>query len=848
MPKFSNTIGYLIELKNNIKQNWFDSVVEYTLKNEAAEIDEAFKEALFQEVVAAEVYEAKILTYEVATDNGDSSFPSETLLALRKFDNFKKLKSYLEVPLHPKATVIFGANGAGKSSLCAALKCLAGSNLSESLCNVYNQTSPCAFEYETKNAIKKWESSSPNPFLMSHIKFFDSKLALSYIDSKSDPKKYIEIAPYLLYLFEILKNHLDEIETFFVQKLNAEEKNKNILITRCQSIFSTLDSSQAKLFRDALSNEAVESILSYMTTIVSETIVERLDRAKATQKQYLTALDINGQKLLEFKILNVNNFIKKLKQVRDEIIKLDISSFLQQLTILNEKQQEQQNLISRIVPSNKNVNDFKNFLDASRRIFRYDGTEKICPFCQKEFAEKELNLIREYANFLTSALEEEINNLRSATGSTIREISAVKNQSKDCILAEKDIPDVLREKISTITSALFSHIDDFLISPSNETGKIFFDFLADCENLIEELEKFIAADIALFNAATGSVEEQNKRIVELQKAVDDLMLEEVFIANQELIKATLAEIATYKQHSECVRKANLPNIKRQLSNKSKQAHTDLIVPKFKEMLDAEYKRIAERSMAAFGIEFASKATEVDVSLIPKVQSKKIDIILSEGELKVYALALFFAELEHCQEDIIIFDDPINSLDDKYSLAVGHRIRDCVKENSEKQIIILTHSYSFFVQILQIFHKSSIGNNFSSLILENCSIVEPHVEKINDLEAKIENDLLVTPFDENIKTAIAKNIRLYIEAVINTYVFNSCRKSYQSAPTVTEFHKYTCVVPLTNEEAVKLSDTYRMVSPWEHDDERTWYLNSDKSAFENRFQTVKNIKAALEARR
>ena len=34
MPKFSNSIGYLIELKNNIKQNWFDSLVEYTLKNE----------------------------------------------------------------------------------------------------------------------------------------------------------------------------------------------------------------------------------------------------------------------------------------------------------------------------------------------------------------------------------------------------------------------------------------------------------------------------------------------------------------------------------------------------------------------------------------------------------------------------------------------------------------------------------------------------------------------------------------------------------------------------------------------------------------------------------------------
>ncbi|WP_246327543.1 hypothetical protein [Candidatus Competibacter phosphatis] len=40
--------------------------------------------------------------------------------------------------------------------------------------------------------------------------------------------------------------------------------------------------------------------------------------------------------------------------------------------------------------------------------------------------------------------------------------------------------------------------------------------------------------------------------------------------------------------------------------------------------------------------------------------KKIDDILSEGEQRVHALALFFAELETCEQQVIVFDDPISS--------------------------------------------------------------------------------------------------------------------------------------------------------------------------------------------
>ena len=57
-----------------------------------------------------------------------------------------------------------------------------------------------------------------------------------------------------------------------------------------------------------------------------------------------------------------------------------------------------------------------------------------------------------------------------------------------------------------------------------------------------------------------------------------------------------------------------------------------------------------------------------------------------------------------------------------------------------------------------------------------------------------------------------------------------------------------IIPLTQEEATTLSDIYSRVSPWEHDDIRTWYLNGDKTAFETRYRAVKKIKDAIESRK
>lgn len=88
-------------------------------------------------------------------------------------------------------------------------------------------------------------------------------------------------------------------------------------------------------------------------------------------------------------------------------------------------------------------------------------------------------------------------------------------------------------------------------------------------------------------------------------------------------------------------------------------------------------------------------------------NEQLPNILSEGEQKVVALANFLSE---CTIDFatntIIFDDPVNSLDQDYREAIAKKI---VELSSNRQIIVLTHDL-YFLRLLMDIHKSKIGND------------------------------------------------------------------------------------------------------------------------------------------
>ncbi|MGH7846544.1 MAG: AAA family ATPase [Candidatus Binatia bacterium] len=168
----------------------------------------------------------------------------------------------------------------------------------------------------------------------------------------------------------------------------------------------------------------------------------------------------------------------------------------------------------------------------------------------------------------------------------------------------------------------------------------------------------------------------------------------------------------------------------------------------------------------------------------------------------HALALFFAELESCSQSVIVFDDPVSSFDYNFIANYCARLRDFALNHRERQIIVLTHNWEFFVQLQLTLNKSGLNNDLSVQVLENCAIVADYSEKSHELKTDI-TKILATPAEPSraAKEELAAKMRRLIESVVNAHVFNNQRHQFkQKSLPVTDFPHFTRVTPLTSTEA------------------------------------------------
>lgn len=289
---------------------------------------------------------------------------------------------------------------------------------------------------------------------------------------------------------------------------------------------------------------------------------------------------------------------------------------------------------------------------------------------------------------------------------------------------------------------------------------------------------------------------------------------------------------------------------KKITDTAKETHQRLVISDFEARLNAEYKALSEKPMSAFGVSLDNRGSEGLVTLLPQVGGREINDILSEGEQRLHAMALFFAELETCSQPIIVFDDPVSSFDYNFIANYCSRLRDFALNHPERQIIVLTHNWEFFVQLQLTLNKSGFNNKLSVQVLENCTVVADYTEKVQELKNDITAILAGAgePAREK-KEKLAGEMRRLIESVVNTYVFNNQRHQFkQKSLPVTDFPQFTKLTPLLQSEAMALADLYAKLSIGEHDDPRNAYINTDKATFQSRYDAILAIESALVSRK
>jgi recombinational DNA repair ATPase RecF len=842
ITKHPDAIGHLNDLAKQVGQDWFKMLCDCVAINGTSALDdETYKtlNALFRE--RASYLGMKTPTGVVSPAIAPTA--SDFLEKLSGFSNFKKLESTLELTLTKRITLLFGGNGSGKSSLCESLKVLASPETpTRPLENVRRSAALAlsfSYKFRSDTTPKTWIPSMGYGLRTSTVKYFDTGIALKNIRHPVEPGRIIEITPFKLHVFE----WLTALTIQFRDRLQQEQASN------ATDLEQSLEGIRAQFsrFRGRLLASIDENSLAGLSGEIK--LGESFSQQAELGNKQLTATDLEkalseeGLKLLKAEHHDLHSFLSTLNTLLDSAENLWKIEPVAKANDLAVKVTEQEFLAKTLIPENSTLEKLLAIIRATTAICDLSSAAgHSCPLCRRPLTISEIDLFKQYHALLTGELEKEITSIRSDLVQAEKLVKTVQSISREDW--EKSIlpAEVLEE--ATIGSDLIVGSCDLKKERTDEAKNA----LASLRILAARVTLQMEEKAKALEAAGTGEKELRKQLLTVQSEIENLEYQELISESLQKLR-DIETLHTEENYWQSKLPTFTPLLKK-ITDASKEANEELVVADFETRLDAEYKALTEKSMTAFGVTLARRGSESSVTVLPQIGGKEIEGVLCEGEQRVHALALFFAELETCPQSVVVFDDPISSFDYNHIANYCIRIRDFAVNHPNHQLIILTHNWEFFVQLQTTINTAALNHALSVQVLENCAIVGDYSEKIDELRTEI-SVLLGLPGEptKGQKEELAGKLRRLIEAVVNTHVFNNQRHQYkQKSQTVSEFQLFTKLVPLLPTEATALRDLYSKLSVQEHDDPRTAFVNTDKATFQARYDQILVIATAIEARK
>jgi len=180
MPNHPDAIGYLNDLAIEVGEPWFEMVCDLAVSG-ASSLDQNSRDTLFAIFTKRASY-LPMPPGVVTTPPPAATAIADFLETLSGFSNFKLLEPTLQLTFTKRITLVFGANGSGKSSICESLKVLASQESpNRPLHNVRGSpTANPAFSYKFRSDAtpQSWTGASGYGPRRATIKYFDAGIAL----------------------------------------------------------------------------------------------------------------------------------------------------------------------------------------------------------------------------------------------------------------------------------------------------------------------------------------------------------------------------------------------------------------------------------------------------------------------------------------------------------------------------------------------------------------------------------------------------------------------------------------------------------------------------------------------
>lgn len=622
---------------------------------------------------------------------------------LENVEGVNALTENQEIYFSPNLTVIYGANGSGKSGYVRLLKKVFYSKTPEEIVqNIHlaNGHKPVSANFTFQSAGS--DISLNYPANSANVEFeqyavFDNGSVLHHLDHKNE----FEFRPAGLSFFSDYTEAIKRVE----EKLNSEIASKQ---TPNEFDVWFDGESEIKTLVHGLTAQTNIADLDLHTPFSDK---DKTDKAAIEKRHDELALasknkDKEIQKLESIK-KSVNDNKKTIEALNKYFTATYLTSIQSSITDCLEKEaaakaEDIENFKTDKIQSIGTA-EWKNFIVAAEKFAKQQKKDEVvypenndnCLFCQQPLSGDAENLIKNYWVFIKSIAEQ------NAT-------QAQKNLNEIKVSFEKltfdlfPVGNILTAWLTENYPTVLTSLKENLSAQKTLTSNIVADITAKTANKRTEIKTSVADHDTIISAIDESIKvlKEDSQIAELTK----LQKAKTYLAHKEKFNIHFAKFTTFIQNQQWILKATAINWmtqKRNITESEKYLSGKYFNQKYIDTFNQECIDLNGN----FGIEVSHTGSGGTSFRQLTLKGKNPAAILSEGEQKVIALADFISEMKLSTVNRgVIFDDPVSSLDEGRKKDIACRL---IKESASKQVIVFTHDLIFVSNLITFSEENTI---------------------------------------------------------------------------------------------------------------------------------------------
>lgn len=779
-------------------------------------------------------------------------------LVFIKLENIEGVNALIEnqkIEFSPNLTIIYGANGSGKSGYVRLLKKVFYSKAEEEILpNIHidsgHKPVNAKFTFKSGNEEITLSYSQKDKSEFKQFAVFDGKGMFKQLDGKNE----FEFKPAGLSFFAEFTSAINRVENKLLTDISS--KNSGNTADDLSALFEG-ESEIKNIVQNLNAQTNIEDLKKY-TPFTDDYKAQK----EKIQKEYDELLLISKGKEKEIKKLEaIEKQLRVNKTSIETLNKFFTGEYLSKIKeaitdCINKEARAKAEGIENFKTDKIEgigTEEWRNFIIAAEAFAKnqkpeneaYPQNGDNCLFCQQLLSEDAQKLIANYWQFIKSVAEENARKAQEALERIKQDFEKLNfdlfpDENTLTVWMSEKYPselEILKQKISEQKTLAKSIISDIQNKTENDRTEI---------KISTEKHLTIAEDInQTIKVLTEN--EQAKQLEKLQEA-------KILLEHKEKFNIHFSKFVAYVKNQAWIEKANKANftkLKKNITEKEKALSDKYFNQKYIDIFNEE----CQKHNGTFGIEINHTGTAGKSYRQLKLKGKNPSAILSEGEQKVIALADFLAEMQLSEVNRgIIFDDPVTSLDHKRKETIAQRF---VEISGYKQVIIFSHDIVFIkhlenhaknkykdentkvaVHTLVSSGRESIGVvELESTPLKDSTYTNSHIPRKYLSRAKKESD---RNFSQNLIRSGYSALRSCYEGIVVTKLLASTVQRYDTLVRVHNIRNIKFDNDLYERIAKKHSTLHDLIEGHLPVDELNQFLTCDKFESEiTEFESILN---------